>query len=182
MTRANLIACPACARHVRISEPTCPFCKGSLAEAALAFTARQAPTQRLSRAALYAFGMGSITVVAACGGAVAGGSGGPGGKDSGADDANVLSDSGQGNPFPDVIETIYGAPFDASFEQDTGEPDDAGFAQDVSSLPPYGISPPFDAAQEPDADTDDGSTDAGNPADVGVAVPYGVPGVIFHDK
>jgi hypothetical protein len=173
MSRIHLIACPGCARHVRVSEAICPFCKGDIGEALRASTPRQAPAQRLSRAALYAFGVGSITIATACGG-----------------DVSVVHPPYGTAPVPDAdlpdgfnAQPLYGASFDAAMAPiDAGTPDDGGVEPDVTILPPYGISPPFDAGEGPDADLIDGSTDANNPADVGVAVPYGVPGVIFHDK
>ncbi len=64
MTR--LLACPSCARHVRASERACPFCAASLPEAFAAAPARPPPTQRLGRAALFAFGATSIAVASAC--------------------------------------------------------------------------------------------------------------------
>jgi hypothetical protein len=66
MTSAHLVACPSCARHVRVSEATCPFCATGLPEAARSTQPRRAPTERLSRAALYAFGVGGLAVAAAC--------------------------------------------------------------------------------------------------------------------
>jgi hypothetical protein len=159
MTHASLIACPGCARHVRVGEAACPFCKTSLEEASRAFTARLPPAQRLSRAALYAFGVGSLTVAAACGGSVAGGTGE---KDAGDEASMVGQDAAYGGSPPDgsVGQPVYGAPFDATV------------------APPYGIAPPFDAGEDAGddaADAADDASDAGEDADVGVAVPYGLP-------
>jgi hypothetical protein len=170
MTHASLIACPGCARHVRVGEVACPFCRTSLEEVSRAFTARLPPGQRLSRAALYAFGVGSLTVAAACGGSV---SGGTGDKDAGDEAGMVGLDAAYGGSPPDGFsggQPLYGAPFDAAFFYP-----DAG--QDVTVAPPYGISPPFDAGDDAGDDTDagDDASDAGQDADVGVAVPYGVP-------
>jgi len=151
MTVAHLLACSGCARHVRAAEPRCPFCGHDLSETARAFVARQAPTQRLSRAALYAFGVGTLTVATACGGTVAGAEKGDKGGEAG-----VVDDSGTGaGDDAGVGQPVYGAPFDA-----------AGIA------PPYGISPPFDAGEEDDAGEPE---DAAEPYDSGTAVPYGLP-------
>ncbi len=161
MTPSHLLACSGCARHVRSSEASCPFCGHDLAEDARAHAARQAPTQRLSRAALYAFGVGSLTVATACGGTVASTSGGH-------HDGGTVADAGGQEPDVGVGQPVYGAPFDAAF------------------APPYGIAPPFDAeepsdagAPEPDATVGQpvygAPFDAATPADVGLAVPYGVP-------
>lgn len=70
MTATALVACPQCARHVRVAEALCPFCASDLERARNKFRERARPTQRLSRAALYAFGVG---VAAACGGSVGAG-------------------------------------------------------------------------------------------------------------
>jgi len=63
---AHLVACPACARHVRASEAVCPFCASAVPDAMRASTPRRPPTERLSRAAMYAFGVGGLAVAAAC--------------------------------------------------------------------------------------------------------------------
>jgi hypothetical protein len=54
----RLEPCPACQRHVRVSEPSCPFC-GRDVRALSALPARELPKQRLGRAALFAFGVGA---------------------------------------------------------------------------------------------------------------------------
>lgn len=116
MKKTRLAACPACARHVRISEPRCPFCAAPLASAFQNLTARPTPAVRLSRAALYALGVGALSAsAAACGGAVSG-SGSE--KDSGASDAGA-------DDAPTGVDSAYG-----------GFPPDANFAV------PYGLSPP----------------------------------------
>src|ERR1700677_1330933 len=53
---AMLRACPSCSRHVRVSEPTCPFCGRDLDEAFRSAPSPRAPAARLSRAALFAVG------------------------------------------------------------------------------------------------------------------------------
>lgn len=55
-----------CARHVRVSEFRCPFCRAALSDAFRATPARQAPRQRLRRAALFALGTGVAVAPAAC--------------------------------------------------------------------------------------------------------------------
>jgi hypothetical protein len=65
---SQLAPCPACHRHVRITEPTCPFCGDGLA---LAGTPPPVlPKGRLGRAATFAFGatLVGVTTVVACGG------------------------------------------------------------------------------------------------------------------
>ena len=50
----SLVPCPSCQRHVRASEHACPFCQAAL-PAALADGAIPAATQRMKRAAAFAF-------------------------------------------------------------------------------------------------------------------------------
>jgi hypothetical protein len=148
MTEARLVACASCARHVRVSEAACPFCAAGLDADARTQGARRGPTERLSRAALIAFGAGTLAV-AACGGVVAQG-GSAGQKDSGGttshDDAALE---------PDVMGgTIYGgfpAP-DASFGFDAGNPeaDASDAAPEAQWGVPYGLPPEMDAGT-PDA-------------------------------
>jgi hypothetical protein len=66
MTHTHLVACPSCARHVRVSEPTCPFCKSTLSEALRETPEPRGPAVRLSRGGLYAFGVGALTVAVGC--------------------------------------------------------------------------------------------------------------------
>jgi len=63
---AHLIACPGCARHVRVSDAACPFCQSALDEGLRARPAPLAPAVRLSRAALFAFGTGTAALTGAC--------------------------------------------------------------------------------------------------------------------
>lgn len=62
---SQLEPCPHCHRHVRVSEPACPFCAASLAEAFAGVGPRAAPRARIGRAALFAFGVAAST--SACG-------------------------------------------------------------------------------------------------------------------
>jgi len=55
--------CPSCARHVRATETTCPFCAASIA---IVSSTPPMMTERLGRAALFAFGAAMATNVAAC--------------------------------------------------------------------------------------------------------------------
>ena len=75
---SQLAPCPACNRHVRVTEPTCPFCGDGLALAGTVVPGL--PKSRLGRAATFAFGatLVGVTTVVACGGddTTGGGSGG----------------------------------------------------------------------------------------------------------
>ena len=162
MKRSPLSPCPACARHVRIDEPACPFCR-AVVPAAFAAPAAVRPAARLNRAALAALRMGAIGVTAAaCGGTVTGGTGADSGSDARNSQPGTVVDgssddapSGIDDDAPSGIDAAYGGPglvtlyggfaFDAS----RSEPDassarsDAGTEEDVSHLVvPYGL-PPF---------------------------------------
>jgi hypothetical protein len=65
MTAAHLRPCPGCSRHIRVSGGTCPFCIVSLDPSFSASAAPIAPSRRLSRAALFAFGTGSLVLTPA---------------------------------------------------------------------------------------------------------------------
>ena len=61
----ELEPCPHCHRHVTISETTCPFCTGVLADAFADREPRTLPRARLGRAAVFAFGVAAMA--GACG-------------------------------------------------------------------------------------------------------------------
>jgi hypothetical protein len=152
--RSRLVACPACARHVRVSEPSCPFCKAELPSALRAVTP-SLPAERLSRAALYALRAGALSVTAvACGGAVATGGGS---EDSGQSDAVSIPDvAGGGRPLPDAN---FAVPYGLAPLRDGGS---IGVgATDASAA---------DASQEDAAPRDAERRDI-----VLIAVPYGLP-------
>lgn len=119
----RLLPCPACARHVAISEATCPFCTGALdfSGAATLPVANAPAGRRLGRAALLALGAGAAAIAACDGGQVTALYGGP------AYDAGAL-DAADANTQADATGTAppYGAPpYDAG-------PEDAGDEQDAS--------------------------------------------------
>jgi hypothetical protein len=66
MTHAHLRPCPACARHVRVSEAGCPFCGATFAESFRASPRPQPPAARLTRAALFALGTGTLALAPGC--------------------------------------------------------------------------------------------------------------------
>src|SRR5690242_7577905 len=51
----TLITCTGCNRHIRRSEPTCPFCAEPVSVEAASAPERLLPTTRLGRAAIFAF-------------------------------------------------------------------------------------------------------------------------------
>lgn len=99
---SQLVPCPSCDRHVRLPEPSCPFCGGELNARALGaqYASRRGTVPiGIKRAALVAIG----TVAAACGG-----------KTEGTDEGTapiVATESGTSDNSgpPDVGIPIYGA-------------------------------------------------------------------------
>jgi len=158
MTRAHLVACPSCARHVRVSERTCPFCEGVLDDAFRSRPAPRPPASRLSRAALYAFGAGTLTLATACGGST---------SDENPDAAPIV-DAAYGGPPRDgggdadaQPGALYGAPpFDASAD-----------AQPVVDAA-YG-GPPIDASSDAQPDAQGHAAYGGPPIDAAADVQGG---------
>ncbi len=148
---SQLLPCPSCTRHVRRSENGCPFCGAPLALEGE--PARPLPTQRLGRAATFAFGAAIATSVAACGAATT-----PNTTDTGM----AGQDGGIG--------PAYGAPSDAGSDAGMlamygGPPTDSGVTdQDTGGPGPlYGGPFPDDAGAQPE--------DGGNVAPAYGAVP-----------
>lgn len=127
MKETPLAACPGCARHVRVSESTCPFCRAELPPSFRKQAAPPTPATRLSRAALYALRVGTLSVTTvACGGSLgAGGSE----KDSGSTDATSLGEAAYGGPPPasedggqdgaPFVGTMYGGFFPVGMDAST---------------------------------------------------------------
>lgn len=122
-----LTLCATCARHVRTSDTTCPFC-GGLRPAPV-----PRPTSRSSRAALV-FGSATMVVASlACGGSV----------DTPADasteagtDPTVVPPYGLPPPPPDA------SPRDAAIDDASDAGSDASdAANDGSPAPAYGLPP-----------------------------------------
>ncbi|MDP9152410.1 MAG: hypothetical protein M3O36_20995 [Myxococcota bacterium] len=175
MSRAPLLACPACARHVRVDEDACPFCGAALPSSFRDTTLPPTPSARLSRAALYALRVSALSVTtAACGGSV-----GASASRVASDAAPLLDATGpeQGDGAgPDVSfgVPVYGAPIEDAQPFRDGGLGDAGR--------------PEDAAVGPEASTPDAATpDANGPSDArsqdvfltplygSPAPPYGIP-------
>jgi len=140
----SLVPCPSCRRHIRTGEHACPFCAASIG-ADLASKAIPGTTQRLSRAAAFAFT--ATLTMANCG---------PGTTPAPTPDAATDADGG--------VAPLYGAPVDASPDT-TPPPPDA--SPDVVNdnggpMPLYGAVPAPDAG---DPDAGDGS----------IGVRYGAP-------
>ncbi len=171
MSRAPLLACPACARHVRVDEGACPFCRAALPSWFPDTTLPRTPSERLSRAALHALRLSALSVTtAACGGSV-------GVPVSGAppDDAALLDEtaSGRDGAGPDVSFGMpaYGAPI-----ADARPFTDSGLA-DASRTADAATSPPDAGAPDANGPSDARSQDAVviTPAYGSPAPPYGIP-------
>jgi hypothetical protein len=120
MTKSQLRACPSCARHVRVTEPACPFCGDALSEAFQEARAPQPPALRLTRAALFAFGTGAMAVASGCSSSSTpttdSGTVAPG--DAGAEDAGQVGAADSGAPSSDAgsgfdsggLAPVYGSP------------------------------------------------------------------------
>ena len=124
----RLLPCPSCARHVRVSDDTCPFCATTLPPRAA--PALRIPAGRLGRAALFALGTGAASV-AACGGST---------STSTYDDAG--SSSGSSGSSGEVGVPAYGLP---------ALPVDGGTDAPILVDAAYG-GPPHDAAADAEAD------------------------------
>lgn len=139
MTQAHLRPCPSCDRHVRVSEGGCPFCGESLSDTFRAAPRPLGPGARLSRAALFAFGTGTMAVVGACSSSTPLYGAPPVALDAG-DDAESIADAAvvpdaSAEPDAPVATPAYGAP---------GQPVEALDASDdhhVGVTPLYGIAP-----------------------------------------
>jgi hypothetical protein len=152
---AQLLPCPSCSRHVRRTENGCPFCGAALELAELPLKAM--PTQRLGRAATFAFGAAVATSVAACSGGPAPAYGAP------AVDTGIVADGGSdGGAVP-----LYGGPpQDAGNDAGMlamygGPPNDAG-SDAGGPAPAYG-GPIFDDSGISDVDSGGASADYGAP-------------------
>ena len=128
-----LLLCPSCARHVRATETTCPFCARVLTrdggDAASRPLLGSALTRGVTRAALVF--ASAATVAAGCGGETEPGASSSGTSSSGAGGSSGAGSSTSGAPVP-----MYGpAPVDAGVHDAAdldaaGNPDakDSGFA------------------------------------------------------
>jgi hypothetical protein len=146
MTRPHLCPCPGCSRHVRVSDATCPFCSATLDASFRASPRPVAPSVRLSRAALVAFGSGTLSLAAACGGATTGVVGptdaGPdtgvtAAQDSGEEDSGFII----GTAYGAVIPEDSGAPDTGTTQETQDAGTDAPDIQPPYGAPPYGLPP-----------------------------------------
>ena len=168
--------CTSCGRHVRVTERACPFCSAVLSLAHVA--ARTTPTQRLGRAATFAFGAAVATSVAACSQATTLPDDAAGG-DSALRDAAIGNDAGPDAHFNDAGTDAHFGTFDAGYG---GAPHDAAPWIDAASndaavvfdpCADAGVFAAYGAA--PPCDTGPASVDASMADDVWGAALYGAP-------
>lgn len=137
----RLLPCPACERHVRVTESLCPFCGDALPLAYQSAGAANLPTKRLGRAAKFAFGaaVAGAMAVSGCG------------DDSAPADSGTVTDSGSatdsgtpGDASPDAADdsgmvALYGGP-PADSGADAGDPADSGMLDSATGAL-YGGAP-----------------------------------------
>lgn len=141
------VPCPACRRHVRASDVSCPFCAKPLPSDLAARAVPANNGRRLNRSALFAFA--ATLTVTGCGASVEPGQSG----DTGIGDARS-----DGSPDDGGNVALYGAPADTGV-LDTGGP-----------APAYGL-PPEDTGTDTRTDAKDDTKDD----DGGAAPAYGLP-------
>ncbi len=139
MTKAHLRPCGSCARHVRVSEAACPFCGAALGEEMRAAAPPQAPSARLSRAALFALGTSTAAALGCSSAVVPSYGGSPIPIDASADGAGI-SEPAYGAPSfpldasydgPGIGEPAYGAaPTPVELDGGGDAPDELGDAAD----------------------------------------------------
>lgn len=132
--------CLACRRHVRVSETTCPFCQTAMPEAA----PRPMPTQRLGRAATFAFGAAVTMSAAGCGQASTPGNdaGNHAGNDAGTDAYVGALDAAYGGPPVDAATVDAAAEVDSGLVAAYGGPPLDSALPDSGTLALYGAPPP----------------------------------------
>jgi|HubBroStandDraft_2_1064218.scaffolds.fasta_scaffold250484_2 hypothetical protein len=197
MKKARLLACPGCARHVRVSEPSCVFCGVALPKS-FGETPALPPPPRLSRSALYTYRARALAastvalVTASCGGTVDTGSSSDGGSDAySSGDSSYYGDSfgalygiapmplGDASHGDEAIATMYGLPItDAGpFPRDASSAGDseAGATSPDASGDAASEAEPLDAAHEVGAVALYGSPprDASD-LDITIAPAYGI--------
>lgn len=187
---SQLVPCPGCARHIRLSASSCPFCDVAIDVAAM--SERYAPRRTVvtggaKRAVLFALGAG---VAAACGGESEPAQpiyGAPVASSSEASSSNGVTPT-EGSDSTDtstdrtsgpLAQPLYGAPI-------TDDP-----TSDVFAQPEYGAPTPPDAGNdftdEPSSEPGDGGITAdagdagassdqpGQSSEPSAMPPYGIP-------
>jgi hypothetical protein len=131
----DLILCPACSRHIRRVEASCPFCGGRVPLSARTASQPMAP-RGLSRARLYAFHAAVAT------GVVAGTTGACGGS---------MTTSSAGDASGDVASSGGNSASDGASSSGGGTAEDASSAADTAGNPLDGSVNGSDASANADA-------------------------------
>jgi len=175
VTQARLFACPSCARHVRVSEPTCVFCGVTLPKS-FGEAPALPPPPRLSRGGLYTYRARALAastaalLAASCGGALEGGAA-DGGSDADHGGDSSYGDSSYGDSSygdSSLGDVILGSAYGLA-----APPDDASLRLSHEGGAPD-AEPNIDASL-PDATAPDSASRDAADHDVNYAVPYGVP-------
>ena len=165
--KARLLACPGCARHVRVSEPSCLFCGLVLPESFRNEAVVPRPP-RMTRGGRFTYRARAIAastaalVTASCGGALEAGS-----QDGAAADGNYSAEASDDGSWSesDAFTAAYGAAAWVDASDANGGGQDASLWPDVRSTPVDGgtsDAEPLEASR-PDAEV------------CAVCVPYGLP-------
>ena len=152
----RLEKCTSCARHVRQSEASCPFCGAVLPASFRVPRARPSPARGLSRAALWALGASSVGLVAplaAC----------SGDDTTTADDAGSLG-AAYGGSSPELDAGHDATTRDAAPDAAPPSIDAAEDAPIMTQDAAYGAPPPRDAGEDAG---DSGALDASDSGDAG---------------
>jgi len=175
MTKARLLACPGCARHVRVSEPACVFCGLVLPKSFADKPALPRPP-RMNRAGLFAYAgvlaaSAAALVTSSCGGSLEAGSSEAGPQD-GTSDTWLSGDEGLAVPYG-----LAPPPEDASSNTDSGPPDGnfADDAQPSDAEPDMRAVAAYGAAAPPDGEATDAETPDATDGAVRFYPPYGLP-------
>jgi hypothetical protein len=155
-----LAPCPACRRHVRVADKTCPFCSAALPRS-LSPAPAPAPGQRLTRAAAFVFG--ATLAVTGCGARVSPEHDGAVSDDAAADGGDAITaEDAAPDAAPDTtpddgggVGPLYGGPTPADAGPDDNGgggllygapvPVDAGPDDNGGGMADYGAPPPVDA-------------------------------------
>lgn len=186
---SQLVPCPGCARHIRLSASSCPFCDVAVDVASM--SERYAPRRTVAasgakRAVLFALGAG---VAAACGGEsepaqpIYGAPVASSSEASSSSDPAPTTDSDPSDTSADktsgpLAQPLYGAPITEDFPSDVTQPEygaptppDAG--DDFTDEP---SSEPGDGGITADAgDAGASSDEPGQSSEPSAMPPYGTP-------
>jgi hypothetical protein len=141
MKKPHLVACPSCARHLRVNEAACPFCGAVLPDSVRESAPPQPPAVRLTRAALFAFGTGTLALAPGC---------------------------SSSSPSPDAG-LVYAPPYGIAPPFPDGGTDDGGLGVGIAAYGGSGVTPDSDGGAS-DATVGDGSADGGPGIDFDSAV------------